>query len=111
MSASIQQYEGAAMTENTVRAGAPTRPGNLLRELSDQTVLEVIFREGPITRPEISAHTSLSKPTVSDAVRRLMQERLIRSAGVRSGKLGRSPVSYVVDDAAGYVIGVDVGGT
>jgi predicted NBD/HSP70 family sugar kinase len=99
------------MTEKDSQAAAATRPGNLLRELSDQTVLETIFREGPITRPELAARTSLSKPTVSDAVRRLMQERLIRSAGMRSGKLGRSPISYVVDDAAGYVIGVDVGGT
>jgi predicted NBD/HSP70 family sugar kinase len=91
---------------------SPTpRARNLLRELSDQAVLETVFREGPITRPELAARTGLSKPTVSEAVRRLMQERLIRSAGVRSGSLGRSPVSYVVDNSAGYVIGVDVGGT
>ena len=32
--------------------GASPRP-NLLRELSEQAILETIFREGPITRPEI----------------------------------------------------------
>jgi predicted NBD/HSP70 family sugar kinase len=93
-----------------VPPAATGRGGSLLRRLSDQAVLETIFRAGPITRPEISARTNLSKPTVSEAVRRLLQERLIRSAGVRSGNLGRSPISYVVDDTAGYVIGVDVGG-
>jgi uncharacterized membrane protein len=36
----------------------------MLRELGEQAVLETIFREGPITRPEISAAISLSKPTV-----------------------------------------------
>ena len=87
------------------------RSRNLLREMSDQAVLETVIRESPITRPELAARTGLSKPTVSEAVRRLIQARLIRSAGVRSGNLGRSPVSYIVDDAAGYVIGVDIGGT
>ena len=98
------------MTDTGAPQDGGHRPRNLLRDLSDQAVLEAIFREGPITRPELSTRTGLSKPTVSESVRRLMQERLIRSAGVRSGNLGRSPVSYVVDDAAGYVIGVDVGG-
>jgi predicted NBD/HSP70 family sugar kinase len=92
--------------------GTPGRSQlNLLRELSDQAVLETIFRDGPITRPEIAEHTGLSKPTVSEAVRRLIQARLVRPMGVRAGKPGRSPVSYAVDDAAGFVVGVDIGGT
>jgi predicted NBD/HSP70 family sugar kinase len=82
-----------------------------MRGLSEQVVLEAILAAGPITRPEIAHRTKLSKPTVSEAVRSLMQERLIRSAGLRPGSRGRSPVSYVVDDAAGHVIGVDIGGS
>lgn len=97
--------------ERTEPTRASLRARQAMRGLPDQMVLEAIFNDGPITRPEISGRTNLSKPTVSAAVRRLMQERLIRSAGVRSGNLGRSPISYVVDDAAGYVIGVDIGGT
>lgn len=91
-------------------AERPQQP-NLLRELSDQAVLETIFREGPVTRPEIAERTGLSKPTVSDAVRRLVGARLVRSTGVRPGRRGRTPVSYAVDDTAGYVLGVDIGGT
>jgi predicted NBD/HSP70 family sugar kinase len=98
------------MTAGDAGSGGP-RPLNLLRDMSDQAVLETIFRHGPITRPEIASRTGLSKPTVSDAVRRLMQERLVRSAGVRPGSVGRSPVSYIVDNAAGYVIGLDIGGS
>ncbi len=99
------------MTSDEPAGAKAARSLNLLRELSDQAVLETIFRDGPITRPEIAAGTGLSKPTVSDAVRRLVQERLVRAAGIRAGGHGRSPVSYVVDDSAAYVIGVDVGGT
>jgi predicted NBD/HSP70 family sugar kinase len=84
---------------------------SLLRELSEQAVLEAIFRDGPITRPELSAATSLSKPTVSSAVHRLGQIGMIRPLGPQHGRRGRSPIAYVVRDNAGFVIGVDIGGT
>src|SRR5215475_4722171 len=84
---------------------------SLLRELGEQAVLETIFRRGPITRPEIAAATSLSKPTVSAAVNRLEQGGLVRAAGRRGGQRGRKPVAYVVSSRAGFVVGGDIGGS
>ncbi|MFZ0971518.1 MAG: ROK family protein [Solirubrobacteraceae bacterium] len=84
---------------------------SLLRELGEQAVLETIFRTGPITRPEIAAATSLSKPTVSAAVSRLEQGGLVRAAGRRAGQRGRNPVAYVVSARAGFVVGADIGGS
>jgi predicted NBD/HSP70 family sugar kinase len=92
------------------RAGADSRL-SLLRELGEQAVLETIFRKGPITRPEIAATTSLSKPTVSAAVSRLEQGGLVRAAGRRAGQRGRNPVAYVVSSRAGFVVGGDIGGS
>src|ERR1700733_8995646 len=95
-------------------AGWPARAGSrlsLLRELGEQAVLEAIFRQGPITRPEIAAATSLSKPTVSAAVSRLEQEGLVRADGRRAGQRGRNPVAYVVSSRAGFVVGGDIGGS
>jgi predicted NBD/HSP70 family sugar kinase len=96
--------------------GAPERAGadsrlSLLRELSEQAVLETIFRTGPITRPEIAAATNLSKPTVSSAVIRLEQGGLVHAAGRRAGQRGRKPVAYVVSSRAGFVVGGDIGGS
>jgi predicted NBD/HSP70 family sugar kinase len=91
---------------------------SLLRELGEQAVLETIFREGPITRPEIAVRTNLSKPTVSAAVSRLEQARLVHAAGnlvrgpgTRPKHRGRKPIAYVVSDRAGFVVGGDIGGT
>jgi predicted NBD/HSP70 family sugar kinase len=84
---------------------------SLLRELGEQAVLEAIFRQGPITRPEIAAATGLSKPTVSAAVNRLEQGGLVHAAGRRAGQRGRSPVAYVVSSRAGFVVGGDIGGS
>ncbi|MFL5861941.1 MAG: ROK family protein [Solirubrobacteraceae bacterium] len=74
-------------------------------------MLETIFRQGPITRPEIAAATSLSKPTVSAAVSRLEREGLVRATGRRAGQRGRNPVAYVVSPRAGFVVGGDIGGS
>jgi hypothetical protein len=93
------------------RRHAPDSRLSLLRVLGEQAVLETIFREGPITRPEISTATDLSKPTVSAAVGRLEHGGLVHAVGTRPGQRGRSPVAYVVSDRAGFVVGGDIGGT
>jgi predicted NBD/HSP70 family sugar kinase len=90
--------------------GQSPRP-NLLRELSEQAILETIFREGPITRPEIAARTRISKPTVSAVVDRLVRARLVQPAGERPGRRGRTPLEFTVNSTAGYVIGIDIGST
>jgi predicted NBD/HSP70 family sugar kinase len=84
---------------------------SLLRELGEQAVLETVFRKGPITRPEIAAATTLSKPTVSAAISRLEQEGLVRASGRRAGQRGRKPVAYVVSSRVGFVVGGDIGGS
>jgi predicted NBD/HSP70 family sugar kinase len=83
----------------------------LLRELGEQAVLEAIFRRGPVTRPEIAAATGLSKPTVGAAVGRLESAGMISAVGPQHGRRGRSPIAYVVRDSAGFVVGLDIGGT
>ncbi|HEX3618667.1 MAG TPA: ROK family transcriptional regulator [Solirubrobacteraceae bacterium] len=84
---------------------------SLLRELGEQSVLETIFRRGPITRPEIAIAAELSKPTVSAAVSRLEQGGLIRATGRRTGQRGRSPIAYMVSKQVGFVVGGDIGGS
>jgi predicted NBD/HSP70 family sugar kinase len=97
--------------ESLVPGGGGDSRLSLLRELGEQAVLETIFRRGPITRPEIAAATSLSKPTVSAAVTRLEREGLVRASGRRAGQRGRQPVAYVVSSRAGFVVGADIGGS
>lgn len=81
-----------------------------LPEVTDQSVLEAIFRDGPTTRPAISRATGLSKPTVSEAVRRLLDAGLVSEVGEQRGRPGRVPIVYGIHPSVGYVLGVDVGG-
>jgi predicted NBD/HSP70 family sugar kinase/biotin operon repressor len=110
------RYETATgMPETPDTAARPKALGvstrsSLLRELNEQAVLEAIFREGPVTRPELAARTGLSRPAVSATVGRLEQAGLVRASGARDGRRGRKPMAYVVSDRAGFVVGIDIGG-
>ena len=51
---------------------APAKPSlDLLRSLTDEHVLRALMEQRRLTRAQLAARTGLSKPTVSDSVRRL----------------------------------------
>ena len=64
-----------------------------------------------MSRAQLSRDTGLSKPTVSQALANLERAGLVRSVGAASGGRGRMAVLYEPDATAGYVVGVDVGGS
>jgi predicted NBD/HSP70 family sugar kinase len=87
----------------------PTLPRlGLLREISEATVLGWVIDHGPVTRAEIAAATGLSKPTVSQAVRRLEAAGLLQAIGPRAGRRGGVGILYDVPASAGVVVAVDL---
>jgi predicted NBD/HSP70 family sugar kinase/biotin operon repressor len=83
-------------------------PGN--GDSTAGAVLTVLFDSQPLTRPELAEQTGFSRPTIAEAVRRLLDTGVIVEAGVRRGGLGRVPTCYRLAPTAGYVVAVDVGG-
>ncbi|MGH3319005.1 MAG: ROK family transcriptional regulator [Streptosporangiaceae bacterium] len=78
--------------------------------MSERAVLHALFEQGAVTRPELADHTGLSKPTVSEAIRRLVAVGLVGEAGRRRGRPGRVATYYSIERGAGFVVGVDIGG-
>lgn len=91
-----------------VAAREDETPG-ALREPAGR-VLAALLDSEPLTRPELASGTGLSRPTISEAVRRLVGTGLIVEAGVRRGGLGRVPTCYRLAPTAGYVVAADIGG-
>ncbi|MFB7824752.1 ROK family transcriptional regulator [Streptomyces hydrogenans] len=82
-------------------------PG-LVRAVNDRAALHLLLRQGPLTRPEISRLTGLSKPTASQVLARLEGAGLVVGNGLRTGLPGRVPETYRVNAAAAYATAVDV---
>jgi predicted NBD/HSP70 family sugar kinase len=104
----------------------PTGRPSTLRDINAQAVLELLRKNGPMSRTGLAGRLQLSKSTVSAVVASLVTQRLVRetgatpaarTAGRRSAGgagppvVGRRPVMLEINPDAGYVAGVDLGAT
>src|SRR4051795_2185410 len=83
----------------------PTKPTlELLRSLSDEHVLGALMTQRRATRAEIAAATGLSKPTVSESVRRLTESGAVVDTGERTTGRGRIGTYYALAPTTGRAL-------
>lgn len=74
-------------------------------------ILHLIRTQGQISRAELSRRTGLSKPTISSVVTELLALGLIVEIGLAQSEGGRRAVLLAFNDRAGFLVGMDIGGT
>lgn len=80
---------------------APAKPTlELLRSLSDEHVLRALMVSRHATRAELALATGLSKPTVSESVKRLVETGALEDTGERTTGRGRVGTYYALAPAA-----------
>ena len=79
--------------------------------MREQHVVDLLQREGPMSRADIARRCGISKPTASLLVGRLLQSGLLREEGMTHEGPGRPGRLVSVDPRAGTVVALDVGGT
>src|SRR5947209_3570736 len=89
----------------------PPRPAipPLLKHLNERTVLETIREGSPISRAEISRQAGISKPTVSLALRSLLEAGLVRETHPDPGRPTYGAVYFEPVPEAALVMGFDLG--
>jgi Transcriptional regulator/sugar kinase len=88
---------------------APTKPSlELLRSLSDEHVVRALMSQPHATRAEIAAATGLSKPTVSESVRRLSAAGVVVDTGERTTGRGRIGTYYALPGTTGCALVVSL---
>ena len=94
----------------------PVRKNQLFesRLLSDQekknfSILELIRRNGPITRGDISKITDLNIVTVSNYLSSYINEGLVAEGGMEVSSGGRKPTLVKLNESHCYTIGLDMG--
>jgi predicted NBD/HSP70 family sugar kinase len=88
---------------------APTKPSlELLRSLSDEHVLRALMERRQATRAELAVATGLSKPTVSESVRRLSAAGVVVDTGERTTGRGRVGTYYGLPATAGCALVVGI---
>jgi predicted NBD/HSP70 family sugar kinase len=88
---------------------APTKPSlDLLRSLSDEHVLRALMDQRRATRAELAIATGLSKPTVSESVRRLSDAGAVVDTGERTTGRGRIGTYYALPETTGCALAVSI---
>lgn len=76
----------------------------LLRSLTDEHVLRTLMERGRSTRADIATLTGISKPTISESVRRLSEADLLVDTGQRTTGRGRAGSYYSLTEACGVAL-------
>ena len=76
-----------------------------------QRIAQLIRTHGHISRAELARRSGLSKPTISSVVADLLAANLVVETGLAQSEGGRRGVLLTFNDHAGFVIGMDIGGT
>jgi len=82
-----------------------------IRQATFRSVLEILLRDGPVSRAEIARRTGLSKQTISDVMRDLEQHEWVEEHGLSQGAIGRSALNYCIRARSAFALAVDLGGT
>src|SRR5438046_6941380 len=98
-------HQGVLRGAAAITVGTP----RLLRAINERTVLDLIHRQGPLSRAQAARVSGLSKPTVSLALTGLLEARLVREVGRSRGERGPSALLYELNSMSGWVVGIDVG--
>ena len=85
-----------------------TGSSRLLRAMNESATLGLLLDRGALTRGEIRELTGLSKPTISDVLRRLTASGLAVQVGQTSGGRGPNAEIYAANPAAGYAAAISV---
>ncbi|WP_432825275.1 ROK family transcriptional regulator [Dactylosporangium sp. CA-092794] len=80
----------------------------LLKALNEAAALGHLLDHGELTRAELRRLTGLSKPTVSEAIRRLAEADLVVGVGHETGRPGPNAEVYAVNPDAAYAVAMSV---
>ncbi|MEU0556113.1 ROK family transcriptional regulator [Dactylosporangium sp. NPDC006015] len=80
----------------------------LLRAMNDAAALSHVLERGPLTRGDLRELTGLSKPTISEALRRLTEAKLVTVVGYVSAGPGPNAEVYAVNPDAAYSVALSV---
>jgi len=87
------------------------RPPSLsvVRELTDRHVVEQLLATAELTRAELAVRTRISKPTISESIRRLAEAGVVEESGQQLGRRGPAGTFYRLRADIGVAVACSAG--
>ncbi|ARI76136.1 ROK family transcriptional regulator [Halobacillus mangrovi] len=83
----------------------------LMKSMNRSIILNMIRKQGPISRADIAKQSRLTPPTVSNIVKELINTKFVIETTQGTSKGGRKPTLLEINVDYFYVLGIDVGTT
>ncbi len=80
----------------------------LIKKLNRMNVLNILKRQGSVSRQELAAITGLTGPAITGIVKELLQMGFVKETGLGRSQGGRKPMQLEINPEAGYVFGAEV---
>lgn len=87
------------------------RVGNstFIHNLNQGSIFKIIHRRGPITRKQLAESTSYSAATITNHVKKLIEEEYVIETEKGTSNGGRKPVYIKVNPKKGYMLALNIG--
>ncbi len=79
-----------------------------VKKLNRMNVLNILKRQGSVSRQELAAITGLTGPAITGIVKELLRMGFVKETGLGRSQGGRKPMQLEINPEAGYVFGVEV---
>ncbi|KHE72282.1 ROK family transcriptional regulator [Halobacillus sp. BBL2006] len=83
----------------------------LMKSMNRSIILNMIRKQGPISRADIAKQSRLTPPTVSNIVKELINTKFVIETTQGTSKGGRKPTLLEINVDYFYILGIDVGTT
>ena len=81
----------------------------MMRRLNNQIVINILKKQGPLSRANISAISGLNRSTISAIINDLIDEGWVRETIFQADKIGRPGMLLEINPAGGFAVGMDLG--
>lgn len=87
-----------------------TADQKLVRKMNNNVVIDILRKEAPLSRANLSAMTGLNRSTVSSIINDLINEGWVKETTYQSNNnVGRPGLSLEINPAGGFAVGVEIG--
>lgn len=81
---------------------------DLMKLNNKRTILEIIYAGKNVYRAQIAERTNMSNQTITNLVKELKEERLIKEVTLETKSKGRNPLALSIDLESLYAIGAEI---
>ena len=86
-----------------------TADQKLVRKLNNNLIVDVLRKEAPVSRANLSTITGLNRSTVSSIIDELIDGGWVRETSYQTNKIGRPGLLLELNPQGGFAVGIEIG--